>query len=165
MAEGWGTLIKALYSSLPASQKIATGAHSSSNTFTHVKTMYRSIADELKDGDKFYAYCSISTGEKFIDEVDNTYYKGTVVDEATKLTVRGTNQNCIVRPVAWMGTHPGIIMTKANNLCFGTDLAPDFSTIGKSVDDLHGYKTIQKATLAFQIADTEILYLDDQGWT
>lgn len=165
MAKGLGTIIKEEYAGLDATQKIATGALTSSNAYESIKTMYRSIDDSLKDGDKFYAYCSISSGEKFLDDVDNKYYKGVVTEEATKLVVRGTNGNCIVKPVAWMGSHPGVIMTKANNLTFGTDIMPNFTSIGKMVEDLHGYKTIQKATLAFQIADTEILYLNDQGWS
>lgn len=166
MAKGWGTIIKDEINDIPAANKLATGAHNKTNIGTHLKDMYRAIPDELKDdNEKFIAYMNISNGEAFNDFENDQFYKGVTTDESGSMVVRGTNKNLIVKPVYWMQNHPGIIMTKSQNLIFGTDLQPDFTSIGKMVHDLHGYRTIQKATLAFQIGDFEPLFIDDNGWT
>lgn len=167
LAKGIGTILKEEYSGLPATQKIAVGAHTSANMADHMKTMWRSLPDELKSGPgKWVIYCSISNGEKYIDHVQDKYYTGVTVEEAKMMTVRGSNGRCYVKPVEWMGSFNGLILTQEKNIVAGTDLAPDFTSIGKMIEDLHGYKTIQKAVLGFQIADLEIVYLDDSSdWT
>lgn len=166
VAKGLGTILKAEYAGLPASQKIATGAHTDTNASAHAKQLWRSLPDELKSGPgKWVIYCSIATGEKYLDDVQTKHYNGVVTEEASMLVVRGSSKRCFIKPVEWMGSAPGMILTQEKNIVAGTDLSSDFATIGKMVDDLHGFHTIQKAVLAFQFADLEIVYLDDQGWT
>lgn len=166
LVKGWGTIIKAEYAGLPAANKISTGAITNTTAVAQFKAMYRALPEKMRNKNrKVIAYCSVSTHEKYQDDFNERYVKGVQVSDQKVTVARETNGNMILNPVSWMSGHGGVILTPEKNLVVGTNLTQDFTSIGKSVETLHGYSTIQKAMLAFQIADTEVLFVNDQGWS
>jgi hypothetical protein len=61
-----------------------------------------------------------------------------------------------------MGSSQRIIMTQFDNLIVGTNLAGS-PGITKTVDTLHGYKSVAKFLIGSQISDLENLYVNDQA--
>lgn len=166
LVKGWGTIIKAEYSGLPATNKINTGAITNTTACAQLKTMYRALPEKMRNKNrKVIAYCSLTTFEKYEDDFNERYVKGVQVADEKVRVVRETNGNCILNPVTWMAGHPGVIMTPERNLVVGTNQVNDFASIGKAIETHHGYSVIQKAMLAFQIADLQVLHVNDQGWT
>ena len=49
------------------------------------------------------------------------------------------------------------------NLKMGTDLTTDFTGIGKMIEFVHGYTCKIQLILAYQIADLDILFVNDQA--
>jgi hypothetical protein len=79
-----------------------------------------------------------------------------------KMYVWGTGKKWEVRECTWMGASQRIIMTQFDNLIVGTNIAGT-PGITKTIETLHGYKSVAKFLIGSEIADLENLYVNDQA--
>jgi hypothetical protein len=84
------------------------------------------------------------------------------IQEGVPFYLKNTNKRLLVVPSLWMGTSRRIHITKRKNYVFGTDQLSNLNSIGKVVEKLHGYDTITKFTLAFQMRDLEEVSVNNQ---
>jgi hypothetical protein len=62
-----------------------------------------------------------------------------------------------------MGTSGRVIVNIKQNLRMGTFAEDGFNRIGKVVEDLHGTNAAIKFLLGFEIADLEVLHVNNQA--
>jgi len=79
-----------------------------------------------------------------------------------KMYVWGSGKKWEVRECSWMGSSQRIIMTQFDNMIVGTNIAAT-PGITKTVETLHGYKSVAKFLIGSEIADLENLYVNDQA--
>jgi hypothetical protein len=165
VAKGLGTIITEEYSTLPARNKITTGALDNTNGFDKITGFYTSLPEEIRPlGGEFKV--SQSTYDKYMLSALNKFTNGTSllqVPGKPGASVYGSDGKWIIKPCTWMAGSGRIIATLDGNLQMGTDQTSAFSSIGNIVPFLHGYKAIMKMILAFQIADLEVLFVNDQA--
>ena len=165
LAKGWGTIIAAEYSTLPAAQKIATGAIIEATAVEQWQDYHFSLPEKLRNKTVIH-FCSQNTWDAYKLKYAATYDKDIeVVNNRGNISayIRSTDNKGVIHPVSWMHGSGRIISGPPEMLTVGTNMLSDMTSFGKQVDTLHGYKTIQKAILAFEIADTECLYVNDQA--
>lgn len=167
--DGPGTIIA---SAITASDltPISTGAITSSNAVAQLKAMWRSapVAHRNRGMKMFVSY---DVFENYITDHNTKFGTGNSVsgndlNEVNKhggVFLKESNRKCLIKPATWMGSSGRVIMSLDNNLIVGTDALSDFNGIGKKVETLHGYNTIAKYMLGFQIQDLEALYVNDQA--
>ncbi|MFA6261076.1 MAG: hypothetical protein WC760_06390 [Bacteroidia bacterium] len=74
----------------------------------------------------------------------------------------GTGNKWEVRECNWMGASGRVIMTQFDNLIGGTNLV-EMPGVTKTIETLHGTKSVSKFLIGFEIADLENLYVNDQA--
>lgn len=165
LGDGLGTIINAEYSSLPASNKIATGALTETNCYDKVTNFYLSMLPvHQKLGG--IIYCSYSVYGKYLLALAEKFKNGTSmfqVPGSISPYIFGSANKWVLKPVTWMNGSQRLIGTQKENLYFGTDVTSDLDSIGKMIEDLHGASYIYKMIIASQIADMATLYLNDQA--
>ena len=77
--------------------------------------------------------------------------------------VEGSGKKFIIKECTWMGTSGRVIVNIKQNLRMGTFAEDGFNRIGKVVEDLHGTNAAIKFLLGFQIADLEVLHVNNQA--
>ncbi|WP_460983168.1 hypothetical protein [Spirosoma fluminis] len=164
IAKGFGTIIAEEYSTLPSSNKIATGLITDTNAYDKIVGFYRGIpVAQRKLGG--VVYTSFDTYDSYMIHVQNKFTNGTsYLDVEGELAgyIYGSGRQWKIKPCTWMGASKRIIGTRKENLYMGTNLTSDFSSLGKVVETLHGYKAIMKMILSYEIADLESLFVNDQ---
>ncbi|GAB4042221.1 hypothetical protein [Spirosoma litoris] len=168
VSKGFGTIIEEDYALFPASNKIVTGALTVEDAHDQFNEVYQGISqDHKKLGGVIY--CSPNSKELYRQStLDKFPSNQSLVDNRGNVSnfIFGSEDKWSIKPVSWMAGSGRLIATpdptKYPNLYMGTNILSDFGSIGKFVDNLHGYDTIMKMSLAFQIADLEITYLNDQ---
>lgn len=78
-----------------------------------------------------------------------------------KKYVYGQNKKWEIREASWMGISERIIATQFDNLVAGTNLTAN-PGLTKTVQTLHGYKSVAKWLIGFEIADLECLYVNER---
>lgn len=165
ISTGWGTIIadEITAGTIAGANLVTTGAIDNTNALDSIETMLKdmTVAHRKKGGifrlapDTFRAYLeherdvypsaanpSFGDGEKF---------------------VYGSGKKWVIREASWMGASGRVIATQKDNLAFGTFLESDANKIAKTVETLHGYKSIVKWLQGCEIADLETLYVNDQA--
>ena len=168
VAKGFGTIIEEDYAQFPAANKIVTGALTVADAHDQFVEVYQGINQDVKKVGGVL-YCSNNSFELYRQSTLAKYPSNqALVDNRGNVSrfIFGSEDKWTIKPVSWMAGSNRIIGTpdpvKYPNLYMGTNVLADFNSIGKFVENLHGYDTIMKMSLAFQIADTEITYLNDQ---
>lgn len=149
---------------------ISTGAITNSNAVAQLKAMWRSapVAHRNRGMIQFVSY---NTFENYITDHNTRFGTGNAVsgndlEEVNKyggVFLKESNRKCLIKPVTWMGTSGRVIQTFKDNLIVGMDQLSDTNKIGKTVETLHGYNSVVKFMLGFQIQDLECLYVNDQA--
>ncbi|QIP16805.1 hypothetical protein G8759_31270 [Spirosoma aureum] len=162
---GFGTILAAEYGSLPAANKIATGAITDTNAFDKVVLMYQSMpAEKQALGGEFKV--SYNVYQKYLNALLTKFTNGTSfmqVPGSPSLYVYGSGNRWILTPSTWMGASQRIIVTQKENLKMGTDLLSDLNTIGNMVPHIHGFYCKFQFILAYQFVDLDLLYVNDQA--
>lgn len=161
ISTGWDTIIKNEIAGSTLSP-IITGALSTTNTVDKVELMFdeidephRKLGGEFKVSPIVYDYYLKSERTKYAAAA--TPEMGVGVK-----TVYG-NPNWVVKKCNWMGTSKRIIATQKDNLVFGTNIITDATKAGKTIETLHGTKTVVKWIQGCEISDIETLYVNDQA--
>lgn len=144
---------------------VTIGATDETTAYAGFKDQWDQIPEAQKNGGMI-AYASYDEVQK-LQENQNTkfgYAAGNAnidVEQGRPFLLRNSGGRLLVRPQTWMKDSSRIIMTKQNNLTFGTDQTSALNKVGKLVEHLHGYKAIMKFVIAFQIGDLEVFHCND----
>jgi hypothetical protein len=171
VAKGFGTVIEEDISLFPAANKIVTGALTADATdgaHDQFNEVYRAIPEDIqKVGGVLY--CAPNAKELYRQSTLAKYPSNqALVDNRGNVSnfIHGSEDKWSIKPVSWMAGSQRIIGTpdpvRFPNLYMGTNVLTDFGSIGKFIETLHGYDTIMKMSLAFQIADVDITFINDQ---
>lgn len=169
LAKGWGTWIA---EGIVASTitPITLGSLTSSNAFDKIDTeFYQAIPEEVRDNvDKIEILCSGATFEKRRQHILTKFPNSPeimVKEGNVSGKIWGTDGRDEVKKVSWMRNSNRLIanitVDGKKNLVMGVDRLPDPGAIGEMVKFLHGYKTVMKGILAYQIADRSKLYVSE----
>ncbi|RYC69788.1 hypothetical protein [Spirosoma sordidisoli] len=167
--KGLGTIIADEYAALPARNKIATGTIDATNAFDKVTNFYLAIPEEIRnlggiircsrstyDNYNMSALAKFTNGTSFLDIAGAN---GKVIGKS----IFGSDGKWILQPASWMSGSKRLVADVDKNLYFGTDLTSDFTSIGQMIPFVHGYTCKMQLVLAFQIADLDILFVNDQA--
>jgi hypothetical protein len=140
----------------------ASGSVSSSNILDKIEAMYNSmtVAHRNKGG---LVRLSPDLYRKYLIHTKSAYPMELGKDSGDgKMYVWGSGKKWEVRECTWMGSSQRIIMTQFDNMIVGTNIAQT-PGITKTVETLHGYKSVAKFLIGSEIADLENLYVNDQA--
>ncbi|RIV20542.1 hypothetical protein DYU11_21085 [Fibrisoma montanum] len=169
VAKGPGTIIKEVYATLPARNKIATGTIDRTNAFRKITDFYLGIPEEIRALGGIIR-CSRGVYDDYCQNLLTTFTNGTdfmqVVDASGKkmsgMYIFGSDGLWILKPQSWMRGSRRLFTDVNRNLYVGTDQTADFNSLGQIVPFLHGYTTVMKMILAFNFADLDLLFVNDQ---
>lgn len=145
----------------------AGGVFDNTDAYDVIKGQWEDDVTEAHKNQGAIAYVSPGAAEDIAQHQNTKFGSGkgianADVEEGQPFYLKNTNKRLMVVPSVWMGTSRRIIISPAKNLTFGTDQLSNLNSIGKVVETLHGYDTITKFTLAFQIRDLERVSVNDQ---
>lgn len=168
IAKGLGVIIAEEYAGLPTRNKIATGTLDATNTFDKVTNFYLSLPEEIRgvcgvircsqgvyDNYNMSALAKFINGTSFLDVANGG---GKIIGKS----IIGSDGKFILKPGSWLSGSKRLIVDINQNLYMGTDLVSDLAGIGKMIEHVHGYVAKMQLILAYQIADLEILFVNDQ---
>lgn len=145
-----------------------TGALDETDAYEGVKDFWKSQSQAFRIKGTTVLYTGVDMAEDIMERQNTLYGSGkgianADVEEGKPFFFKNTNKRLLIKPAQWMGTSRRLIMTKPKNLIFGTDQLSEMNKIGKTVDTLHGFKAIVKFILSCQIADLEVLKVNNQS--
>jgi hypothetical protein len=147
----------------------AGGAYDNTDAYGVIKGQWEDdVTEAIKNSDSgMVAYVSFAAAEDIAQDQNTKFGSGkgianADIEEGVPFYLKHTNKRLLVIPSLWMGTSRRIIITKRKNLHFGTDILSDSNSIGKVIEDLHGYTTLSKWVLNSQIGDLEVLSVNNQ---
>lgn len=160
ISTGWGTIIASEITAATITP-IVTGAITNANALTKIELMYngmtvahRALGGTFKISPLVYRY--------YLEHERTVYGTQATPDMGLgKKTIYGDPKWSIER-CSWMGTSQRIIATPVDNLVFGTNIIGDEAKAGKVIETLHGYRTVVKWRQGCEIADLEVLYVNEQ---
>lgn len=160
ISAGWGTIIA---NEITASTitPIVTGAINNTNALAKIELMYNGMTVAHRNlGGTFKV--SPSVYRAYIENERTVYGPTATPDMGTgKKTVYG-DPKWSLELCTWMGTSQRIIATPKDNLVFGTYALGDEAKAAKVIETLHGYRTVVKWRQGCEIADLEVLYVNEQ---
>lgn len=168
MSDGPGTLIAEAITATELTP-FAGGTFDETDGYDYALEQWNTIPEAIKNTDGgMVQYCSFGAAADIITQSNTRFGSGTHIanndiEEGVPFYLKGTNKRLLVIPSLWMGTSRRLIMTKRKNIFFGTDLLSDMNGIGKLIEDVHGYTTVAKWVLNSQIADMEVVYVNNQA--
>ncbi|MCX6216475.1 hypothetical protein [Spirosoma sp.] len=168
ITKGLGVIIAEEYAGLPTRNKIATGTLDATNTFDKVTNFYLSLPEEIRAAGGIIR-CSQGTYDNYNMSALAKFQNGTSfldVQNAGKIigkSILGSDGKFILKPASWMSGSKRLIADINQNLYMGTDLVSDLTGIGPMIPNIHGYSCKMQMILAYQIADLEILFVNDQA--
>lgn len=161
ISKGWGTIIA---DEITATNVTATttGALTNANALDKVEVMYnamtvahRKLGGEIKMSHANYRNYLVHERTTYGSQATPAMANGVK-------TVYGDPKWTIV-PCSWMGTSGRLIATQKDNLVFGCKMEADAGKVAKTIETLHGYKSVVKWYQGCEIADLETLYVNDQA--
>lgn len=168
VAKGFGTIISEDFAQIPAANKVVTGVLTATNAHDQVIAVVKAVPQHLRDLGGV-VYCSADTKELY-RQATLAKYPGNegINDRRANVSnfIYGTDDKWSLKPVSWMAGSQRLIAvvnpSLFRNLIVATNLLSDFNSIGEEVKNLHGYSTVMKMSLAAQIADLSMLWVNDQ---
>ncbi|MDL5050644.1 hypothetical protein QQ054_32090 [Oscillatoria amoena NRMC-F 0135] len=158
---GWGTIIAAEITATNITP-FNTGATDDSNTIEAIDAMYHSLtpAVRARGGVVKVGY---DVWDDYIENEKSVYPQ--VLNQNMgdgKKYIYGSQKKWEIKPATWMGTSRRIIFDVENsNLVAGTNLQK-IPGLTNTVPTLHGYDSVSKFLLGSEIADLEVLKVNDQ---
>jgi hypothetical protein len=167
MMDGPGTIVA---EEIAATNLIpfAGGTFDQTDGYDYILEQWGIIPEARKNSDMgMVAYASFGAAQDIATQSNTKFGSGTHIanndiEEGVPFYLKGTNKRLLVIPSLWMGTSRRIIITKRKVLHFGTDLISDMNSIGKVIEDIHGYSTVSKWVLNSQFSDLEVVYVNNQ---
>jgi hypothetical protein len=146
---------------------VVTGAYDDTNAYEAYMTQWNSLSEVHKNM-RPTAFASFDSVQDLINDHNKTFgygagIGGVDIEEGKTFTLKGTGSRLKIKPVTWMGASRRIIMTKPGNWRLGIDSVSDKNSVGKVIENLHGYDAIMNFMLTFNFADLEVLFVNDQA--
>lgn len=141
---------------------VVTGVITAANAVTKIKEMYRAMPVAVrKKGGKVHV--SPDVYQLYLDHEAALYPNAANPNMGDgKKYVYGSGKKWEIVEATWMGTSQRIIFNvQGLNLVVGTNLVSS-PGISKVIETLHGYKAVAKFFLGAEIADPEVLFVNDQ---
>lgn len=156
---------KIIADAITASQisPVITGAISTSNAGDRIQTMYDTMTVAHRNAGGHVKF-SWDVYQKYLEweKAEFPYVNNQSMGDGIKY-VYGSAKKWVIKPCTWMGTSQRIVFdVKNENLVVGTNLV-NTPGVTNTVPKLHGYLSVAKWLLGFQIADLEALYVNDQA--
>lgn len=164
ISTGWGKIIadEITAGNIAGGNLITTGAITPSNAMTKVEAMvngmtvaHRNIGGTLRVSPVVYANYLKEEKATFTAALDQKMGDG-------QKTVYGFPKWSIEQ-CSWMQSSSRIIATQKDNLVFGCNMESDMNKVGKTIETLHGTRSVVKWLQGCEIADLETLYVNDQA--
>ena len=160
IADGFAKIIAAEITATKITP-VVTGAITSTNAMTAVETVWKSLNPGVR-GQTGIIYVSYDVFWKYCDAYDTAYKTSPIFTGYSNEVRLRHAQNWTVRPCLWMGSSQRILATLKENLYMGTDALSELSAI-KLIEDHYTVEMSMKVVLGFQIADLEVLAVNDQA--
>lgn len=166
--DGLGTILAAELAASNGWDAVSTGSYDHTNAVEAYRDVWGSFPEAFKrSGGRKVIFVSFDSFEDYVDDYNNRFGTGKGIggvdlNEAQAVPLRNSAGRCLVVPATWMGTSRRIICTSTNNLTIGFDQAGDPTRVAKTIETLHGYKSIVKFTMSFQIRDLAQIAVNDQ---
>lgn len=165
ISKGWGSIIadEITGGGIAGANLITTGAINNTNALTKLELMYNGMtATHQKLGGTVRV--SSDVYRAYVEHERATYTAAATPELGDgKKYLYGTGKKWQLEDCSWMGSSGRVIMTQKDNLVFGTNMESDSNTIGKTIEELHGTKSVVKWLQGTEISDLETLYVNDQA--
>lgn len=164
ISTGWGKIIanEITAGNIAGANLITTGAITASNAMTKIDAMvngmtvaHRNLGGLIRVSPVVYANYLKEEKATFTAALDQRMGDGVK-------TVYGFPK-WKIEQCTWMGSSNRIIATQKDNLVFGTNMEVDASKEAKTIETLHGTRSVVKWYQGCEIADLETLYVNDQA--
>lgn len=162
ISTGFGTIIanEITASNLTA---VVTGALSNSNALDKVELMFNDMTEaRRKKGGIFYMapdkFRNYVKHEQTVFTSQNTPESG----DGEKF-VYGSEKKWRIMPATWLAGSGRVIATQKENLAFGTNVLTDQTKVAKTIETLHGNRSVVKWLQGCEIADLEAITVNDQA--
>lgn len=164
ISTGWGTIIadEITGGGIAGANLVTTGALSNSNMLDKIDLMidgmtvaHRNLGGVIKMSPVSY--------DKYIKHEKATFTAALTQSMGSGPKEVYGHPNWKIEQCSWMGTSSRLIATQKDNLIFGTNLESDMNGAGKTIETLHGSRTVIKWIQGCEIADLETLYVNDQA--
>ena len=165
--DGPGTIIAAEITAGNLTNVITTGAITSTNGVASLQAVSHGAPIKVRNKG-LIQYISFGSYENYIADHNTRYGSGNGVggsdleENPDGVYLKGSARKVFIKPVTWMGDSGRVIQTFKANMLVGGNIISDANKIGKKVETLHGFKAITKFLLGFNVADLEVLYVNDQ---
>lgn len=161
ISKGWGTIIAEEITATNITP-ITTGALTNANALDKVELMYNGMTVAHRNlGGVFYM--SHANYRNYLIHERTTYGNTATPALANGVKTVYGDPKWIIQPCTWMGTSGRVIATQKDNLVFGCNMETDPGKVAKTIETLHGYKSVVKWFQGCEIADLETLYVNDQA--
>lgn len=145
---------------------VATGSFDHTNAIAAIQEVWGNVPEAHRAGGND-CYVSHSVYEDYIEDYNSRHgsgkgNSGNDLEEGAATYLKRSNKRCKIKPATWMGDSRRIIITKPGNIKVGTNQLSDLNGVKKVVETLHGYDSILKFMLTSNIADLEVLHVNDQ---
>lgn len=148
--------------SIASGQIVSTGSIDATNAVAKLYSVWLAAPEVLRNKNtKMFVSNDIFNAYKKNFDVLHPYFPYDKTTDTVYLDL--TNNKCQLVPCTWLHGSSRVIMTLPDNLLMGTNLLSDVNGLGKMIPTLHGFIAICKFILAFQFADTEAVYVNDQS--
>lgn len=160
---GFGTLIADLISASSLTPvSAAAGSITTSNAMDKIEAIYKAMTVAHRNAGGVIRV-SYDVFSKYLTHERSVFpYEAGKDSGDGERYVWGSAKKWKIMPVTSMGASQRIIATQFNNLVVGTNLQ-ETPGVTKTVDILHGYKSVAKFLLGAEIGDLETLYVNDQA--
>ncbi|BDD13144.1 hypothetical protein FUAX_55760 (plasmid) [Fulvitalea axinellae] len=164
ICDGWGTIFKDLIASGEV-VPVVTGEIDATNAKESIQKVYNAMPTKMKSKVKNGRIeVSYSVFEFYLQQRNNEHKEkfGAEAPELDHYYVPTSNRKWEIVPVLHNGDSQRIVATLPKNLVVGTDKVTDYGKKSKVLETLHGYKGKVTATLAFQVQDPSVLFINDR---
>lgn len=148
---------------------LALGTFDHTDAVEYFRSVWAGFPEAIKNsGGPKVMFISHGAWEDYITDYNNRFgsgkgIKGEDLEETDMVYLKGSGRRCLLVPNTWMGTSRRVVLTTQGNLAMGIDQAGDLRNRPKTIETLHGYTSVVKFTMSFQIRDLENIIVNDQA--
>lgn len=145
---------------------VATGAYDDTSAYGAFIQTWNALPEAHKNL-RPTCYASFDAVQDLVTDINKTFGSGqgignADIEEGKEFILKQTGGRLKIKPCTWMKDSRRIIITPPKNLITGMDQVSDVNKVSKTIETLHGYKSVVKYMLTFQVADLAVLYVNNQ---
>ena len=158
---GWGKIIADEITATTVTP-ITTGALSNTNALDKVELVYNGMTEAHKNLGGIFRV-SANNYRNYLLHERSVYGNVATPELAAGIKTVYGNPKWLIQGCTWMGTSGRIIATQKDNLVYGCSQEADSNKVAKTIETLHGTKSVVKYVHGTEIADLETLYVNEQA--